>query len=306
MAQGHFQAVFLGDSVVWGQGLTDAEKFSSRLVAWINQYHPAQNAYKTVMAHSGATIGVGATIHEPALDGEVPTSYPTILDQCNQVPGDPNDVDLVLVNGGINDVGVQYIFNAFTDQHELADTIQRFCHDDLVILLRQVAARFANPNTHILVSGYYPVLSTQSEPLRIPTLLPLIGVNIPAFLAPQNPLTKIVSNSLAFWTESKAAMAQAAADVNRQLSAQRIDFVAPGFTEANSAFGPTPWVFAVNADLSPQDDVIATRRIACQRDETDLVQRESCYRASAGHPNKWGAQAFFNALYPVLQQRYGF
>jgi hypothetical protein len=101
-------------------------------------------------------------------------------------------------------------------------------------------------------------------------------------------------------------MAQAVADLNQQIGAQRIDFVAPAFTESNAAFGPTLWVFAINADLSPQDDVIATRRTACQLDEDDLVHWELCYRASAGHPNRWGAQAFFNALYPVLQQWYGF
>jgi lysophospholipase L1-like esterase len=276
------------------------------LVAWINQYHPTQNAYKTVLAHSGAVIGVGATIHEPAVDGEVPTAYPTILEQCDQVPGNPNDVDLVLVNGGINDIGVQYIFNALTDQQELADTIQRFCHADLTVLLQQVAARFANPATNILVPGYYPVLSTQSDPLRIPAMLPLFGVSVSALLNPFDPIAKIVSNSLLFWQQSKTAMMQAVADVNRQLGTNRIVFVEPNFSEANAAFAPTPWVFAVNADLSPQDDVIAARHAVCLIDEPDPVQREFCFRASAGHPNRWGAKAFLNALYPVLQQRYGF
>jgi lysophospholipase L1-like esterase len=306
MAVGHFQALFLGDSVVWGQGLTDAEKFSSQLVAWINQYHPTQNAYKTVLAHSGAVIGVGSTVQTPALDGEVPTNYPTILQQCQQVQGDPLDVDLVVVNGGINDVGVEYIFNAYTDQQELADAIQRFCRKDLATLLAQVANRFSNPKTSILVPGYYPVLSTQSDPFRIPTLLPLFGVSLSALIFPSNPVAKIVSNSLLFWKDSIAAMTNAVADVNTQLGANRIVFVQPDITEVNSAFAPAPWVFAVNADLSPQDDVIAARHAVCVRDETDLVQREFCYRASAGHPNRWGAQAFFKALYPVLQQRYGF
>jgi lysophospholipase L1-like esterase len=301
-----FQALFLGDSVVWGQGLTDAEKFSSQVVAWINQYHPAQNAYKTVVAHSGAVIGVGATVQKPAVDGEVPDAYPTILQQCSQTPGNPNDVNLVVVNGGINDIGVQYIFNPLTDQQELADTIKRFCHDDLVTVLLQVAAKFANPNTSILVTGYYPVLSTQSDPLKIPALLPLFGVSIAALPFPNDPIAKIVSNSLLFWQQSKAAMSQAVADVNQQLGVNRLEFVAPGISEANSAFAPTPWVFAVNANLSPQDDVIATRQAACILDEPDPLQREFCFRASAGHPNRWGAQAFFNALYPVLQRRYGF
>jgi lysophospholipase L1-like esterase len=306
MSQGHFQIAFLGDSVVWGQGLTDDHKFSTQTTAWINQYHPTENAYKTVMAHSGAVIGVGATVGKPALDGEVPSAYPSIIEQCDQVPGDPEDVDLVIVNGGINDIGIQYIFSPGTDQQELTDTIQRACHDDLVTLLNRVAARFTGPQTHILVPGYHLVLSSQSELLRVPTLLPMLGVSWPPFLHPLDPLSKIIANSLLFWHKSTGAMKQAVDDVNQQLGTGRLVFVTPNYQEVNAAFAPTPWVFAVNADLSPQDEVIAERRPMCQRDETDLLQRELCYRASAGHPNRWGAQAFFNVIYPILQQRYGF
>lgn len=306
MSQGHFQIAFLGDSIVWGQGLLDQHKFSTKLVAWVNQYHPAQNAYKTVTAHSGAVIGVGATQNIPPVDGEVPTAYPTILEQCDQVPGDPADVDLIVLNGGINDVSVEYILSPLTDQTELADTIQRACHDDLLTLLLKVAGRFIGPATQIVVMGYYPILSTKSDPLQIPTLLPLFDVSLSSFLAPVNPITKIVSNSLLFWQKPTVAMHQAVADANKQLATNRIVFVSPGFQEVNSAFASTPWIFAVSADLSPQDEVIAARHTSCQLDEPDLVQREICFRASAGHPNPTGAEAYFAALYPVLQQRYGF
>jgi len=306
MSQGHFQIAFLGDSVVWGQGLLDQHKFSTKLVSWINQYHPAENAYKTVVAHSGAVIGVGATTGHAPVDGEVPTSYPTILEQCDQVPGNPSDVDLVIVNGGINDVSVQYIFSPNTDQDDLADTIHRACYCDLKTLLLKVAARFSNPATNILVPGYHLVLSTQSNALRIPTLMPLLGVSLSTFIAPFDPISKIVSNSLLFWKKSAADMMQAVADVNQKLGTTRLGFAAPAYQEVNAAFAPTPWTFALNADLSPQDEVFASRKTACQKDEPDLLQREFCFRASAGHPNASGEDAFFNALYPLLQQRYGF
>lgn len=306
MGQGHFHVLCLGDSIIWGQGLLDADKFTTKLTAWINQYHPDKHAFKEVLAHSGAVIGVGSTTHVKPVNGEVPKAFPSILQQCAAFAGDPADVDLVIVNGGINDLGVQYIFSPFTDAEELADTTDRFCRLDLTALLIAIANRFPNPAARILVPGYYPVLSGKSDLLRIPTILPLFGVTLPSFVFPHNPLAKVVSNSLLFWHKSTEAMSSAVAAANAAVGGQRIHFVDAGFAEENSAFGPSPWVYAIRADLSPQDSVIASRRASCLTDEHDLLQREFCFRASVGHPNIAGADAIFRALYPKMQQLYGF
>jgi hypothetical protein len=66
-----------------------------------------------VLAHSGATIGVGDTETADPVDGEVPTSYPTILQQCDLFTGLRDKVDLVLMDGGMNDVDVTTILNPF-------------------------------------------------------------------------------------------------------------------------------------------------------------------------------------------------
>jgi lysophospholipase L1-like esterase len=96
-----FRMVVLGDSVPWGQGLLPAHKYHAVLETLSTTYAVSTD----FMAHSGATIGGGATVGASAPDGEVPDAYPTILQQCAADTQAPDTVDLILLNGGINDVG---------------------------------------------------------------------------------------------------------------------------------------------------------------------------------------------------------
>ena len=52
----------------------------------------------------------------------------------------------------------------------------------------------------------------------------------------------------------------------------------------NAAFAAQPWVFGLH---------------------TEVGQR-TAIRASMGHPNRWGARAYLNAIYPILQREFGF
>jgi len=61
------------------------------------------------MAHSGAVIGVDSGAPAGSCDGEVPTAFPTILQQCEAAPD--TSVNLVILNGGINDIDIRYILN---------------------------------------------------------------------------------------------------------------------------------------------------------------------------------------------------
>src|SRR5215510_2449522 len=105
--------VVLGDSVLWGQGLNPEDKFYSLVQAALTGNLDPQSS--VVLAHSGATIGVGVTTNVAAIDGEVPTSYPTILQQCESFTDSPESVDLVLMNGGLNDIDFRLILSPFTD-----------------------------------------------------------------------------------------------------------------------------------------------------------------------------------------------
>jgi len=63
----------------------------------------------TLMAHSGAVIGVDSGAPAGSCDGEVPTAFPTILQQCEAAAD--TRVNLVILNSGINDIDIRYILN---------------------------------------------------------------------------------------------------------------------------------------------------------------------------------------------------
>src|SRR5438270_2761966 len=133
----NFRIVVLGDSVPWGQGLEPAEKFHALVQAAI------PNSESSLLAHSGATIGVGVPLTEAQVDGEVPTAYLTILQQCGAFDDAPETVDLVIINGGINDINFRFIINPLTDSAHLKDSIRQHCFQDMKTLLERVAAKFA-------------------------------------------------------------------------------------------------------------------------------------------------------------------
>lgn len=295
--------VTLGDSVSWGQGLLPEHKFS-RIVA--NALRPAfPDLVEHLLAHSGAIIGAGATVTRPAVDGEVPVGYPTIIEQLAGFPGDPQDVRVVLVTGGINDVDVRTILNPFIPLSTLRALTIEHCYDSMRILLERTLARFSNAATAIIVPAYFPILSTRSTPFRIPRMLIINGVEPapPELITPQAFFDAIVQRCLQFWTESTDALRRAVNVVNAALPAPRVKLVDPGFTEANAVFADDPWLWGLDHDLSAQDEVEDPRRAACNRaiPWLDPLAREQCYRASAGHPNVTGAQKYADAILAALQ-----
>lgn len=294
--------VVMGDSVPWGQGLEPAEKFHSLVKVALTGSDCDQSC--TLLAHSGATIGVGVdTTHDP-IDGEVPTSYPTIVQQCAAFADSPETVDLVLLNGGINDVDFRTIVNPFTDTSDLRDMIKQYCFVDMKTLLQSVVSKFTKPSAKIVVTSYFPILSAQSHLPLIEPFLATIGVSLPPFVNVLDGLVwnKIIAHCSLFYDESSRLTQKAIRQVNRSPEgAGRVFFAQPPFTAANSALAPDAWLWGVNPDLSAQDPVKAARHEACNLFETDIVQRETCYRASVGHPNLIGAQKYSEAILGVIQ-----
>ena len=298
-----FRMVTLGDSVSWGQGLLDAHKYRTLVAQTLG-------ARFTVSAdncsHSGATIGVGAG-HNGAADGEVPDSYPTILDQCGNYANAPGDVDLVLVNGGINDVNVRTILDPLTSVNHLTDLTRKHCHDDMVTLLGDMCRKFSKATAKIAVTGYFPILSRQSDPKLIPDLLNVHCIRPPDFLADLPITDKIIELCLTFWNVSNASLAQAVQDANRGSGGGRVVFVPLPYGEQNSVFAPQAWLWGIHLDptLSPEDEVIAPRHQSCdvfyRAHPLDVLARETCYRASAGHPNVVGAGKIAEAILAAIR-----
>ncbi len=113
-----FHMVVIGDSIAWGNGLNDPDKYYYLVADWLQEKlnRPVDVA---VYAHSGAIIS-GET--GESLDPNLNCGYPTLIDQANNIQN-KDDVDLILVSGGINDVGVMNILNAYTSSH--ASSVRR-------------------------------------------------------------------------------------------------------------------------------------------------------------------------------------
>ena len=292
-----YKMFVLGDSVPWGQGLEPQEKFYN-LVA--SKFRTDVAPDITVLAHSGAIIGasVASDASDTAVDGEVPWSYPTIMQQCDACGGNANDADMVIVNGGINDVTFPVIINPTTDPDDLRNLTVQYCYMDMKALLSKVAFVFPNPKTKIIVTGYFPILSQLSELDLLPVFLSFHGVAIPPFMLPMKDLAfgRPVANAQQYWKQSTSLLSQAANEVNGDIGKGRITFVSVPFKDENALFAPQSWLWGIDPDLTPLDPVQDARHASCDIYEKDLLQREICYRASTGHPNVTGAQQFSTAI----------
>src|SRR5712671_5158526 len=133
--------VTFGDSVTWGQGLLDPQKLHTIIATHLG-FAPAETL---LVAHSGAIIGADAADRpDPRLHGEVPHPFPTILQQITRY-NTPDTVVLIIINGGINDVGVTTILNPLTSVAKLQHLTDNACRVDLQTLLRAVLQRFTHP-----------------------------------------------------------------------------------------------------------------------------------------------------------------
>ncbi|MEO8678610.1 MAG: hypothetical protein ABI665_06170 [Vicinamibacterales bacterium] len=294
--------VTIGDSVHWGQGLAREHKLHTLVAKAIRAGVP--DLVEHHMAHSGAVIGAGATVTHERVDGEVPVGSPTILEQAAAFPGDPADVLCVLANGGINDVDIKNILNPFISSRQLSDLTREHCYDSMRVLLEELVLRFPATTTRIIVTGYYPILSHHSAVLGLRLYLQLHGID--ASLSFTSPLphgtNPIVDHCLQFWQESTSCFIEAVAQVRTAHPKARVGFVNPGFTEQHAMFTADPWLFGLDPLLLPEDEVIPGRHGACDAaiPAHDILAREQCYRASAGHPNVAGARQYADAILEAI------
>jgi lysophospholipase L1-like esterase len=172
----------LGDSVMWGQGLRDENKFSYKLRDWLCKQRGGgvcqskEDVQLHVEAHSGAVIGEPERDRDKAAAerfirevapvryyGEVNNGYPTVGGQIklarrhyekNSIP--LSEVDLVILNGGINDLNAATLL-----MHKLlGGDVTKQVNEHFAPMpgiLEKVAETF--PNARIVVTGYFPLVS---------------------------------------------------------------------------------------------------------------------------------------------------
>lgn len=338
------QMLVLGDSIMWGQGLKPEQKFSWRIKCWL-QEKTGREVQTRVEAHSGAHLeGVSTNARFKSADGEVNLPYPSIneqLDNAVQFYGPSGSgVNLILVDGCVNDVDVSNLLNAGVQPEWLRERIAISCGKGMHALLRRITERF--PNAHVIVPSYYRMISNNTDDnafIRLIVKKLNSGSREAQGMTYQEMRTRLITLSELWYKVSTASLGEAVATVNQELgeksSPARVEFVEIDFWPEHSfsASNTLLWNFMFGAtNLSgfrkiilalslgtaaykPNDDMRDSRIKSCNETykapkgvkETEQEKNDRknrlliCRYASLGHPNRMGALVYAEAIKGKLQ-----
>ena len=333
-----FNLLVLGDSILWGQGLKTEHKSWYLVKNWLeeSQHVPVR---ERIHAHAGAVIGSAGVAPPRSLTvyGEINSAWPTLNDQIDdaiRVIGDTSQVDLVLVDGCINDVNARSFLNAGNRSPLIEALTQEKCGAPVENLLTRVASSF--PNAHIVLTGYYPVIS---EKTSRDLFMRALAKRFYAALSPEarrpsdkEMFERLTAISNTWYEASNRALTAAVARTNEQLvargSRQRVSFARIPFRpeHAFAARESRLWGFDATTirkmlalftfgkvSLPTNDEVSSRRWSMCQDffrkqpDETDAQKRARkdsllvCRLASIAHPNRKGAVMYADAIKEQVQ-----
>jgi hypothetical protein len=257
------------------------------------------------------------------------------LDEAIKFYSDPAKVDVVLVNGCINDVDVRNLLNASVDRNLIRERAANSCGAAMARLLRRTTAAF--PNAHVIVPGYYRIVSTETEDNAFIRLLVKKLAGPPTSgerLNDKQRRERLIINSEEFYSVSSASLRAAIKEVNGELGArgskQKILFAEIQFwpEHAFSAKDTLLWTFVfASTNLSgfrkllviltfgtsaykPNDTMRKERVDSCKvtykkpkglkESKAQKQNRENyylaCRYASLGHPNQMGALIYAEAI----------
>ncbi|MBX3242899.1 MAG: hypothetical protein KF685_00335 [Acidobacteria bacterium] len=333
-AQSPFEFLVLGDSLVWGQGLEEDQKFYRLTKVWLRDevFAGQRPVNLNILAHSGSTIQLSSKEQEALLGAErdpnkdlhpeINISFPVInaqLAKARQVYEKPEDVGLIMLSGGIPEVGVSNILNPFRDNIKLSEDISRYCFDHMSSLLTETHQAF--PNAKIVVIGYYPIITKHTPMKRIVNDV-LELYNWPGWTKPlmNNPMKRILWRRFRgkmirrskIWADGSTAELGRAVDVlNKNTGDETAILVVPPFSDTNAYGAKDSYLFKVAKKGFAADPMREVRSDECHpalselRRDTNLKYRTRvCELASIGHPNEKGsaaiADAVKHALLPLL------
>src|SRR5437763_2746164 len=322
----------LGDSILWGQGLKPEHKSWYQVKAWLERT-TGRKVVERIEAHSGTVIELASTDDRlSASNPEVNVALPTINDQLDAAVksyADASQVDLVLLSGCGNDVGIQRLLNA-SSTAEINNLTAEKCGLPMERLLRRITSSF--PSAVVIVSGYYPFFSGRSRNdfiLKGLTKRFLKTVPGAAKMNSKEILVRLTSNSKAWYEASNKTLAEVAQKTNADLGGERkrvmfarIDFpVEYSFAAKQtrlwgldrSPFRMMALLISFGRVLLPANDEVRGQRTAScrevfkrQSNETADQRKERhtrrllCRYASLGHPNKKGAVLYADAIIGLL------
>jgi hypothetical protein len=177
-------------------------------------------------------------------------------------------------------------------------------------LLPQVLAAF--PHAAVIITGYYPIVSSETDPNVLKSLLGFEGISTLAVAISKD---ELVERSNAFSDAALSGYTQLVNDTNRSLGKPRVALAWPGFTAGNSYGAPSRYLFLLGefeedeergkkwqappGDWATPQGIAYYRGEECSKDDPSSIK---CFDASMGHPNPAGAQAYANAIITQLEQ----
>ncbi len=333
-----FNLVVLGDSILWGQGLKTEHKSWYLVKNWLEENQHV-TVRERVQAHAGAVIGTAGVAPPRSLTlyGEINSAWPTLHDQIDdavRVIGDASQVDLVLVDGCINDVNARSFLNAGNSIPVIEALTREKCGAPVEALLVRVASAF--PNAHIVLTGYYPVMS-EKTPRDL--FMRALAKRFYTALSPEaqrpsdkNLFERLTAISNAWYEASNRTLTAAVAKSNEQLvargSRQRVLFARIPFQPEHAFAARDSRLWGFNAttirkmlalftfgkvSLHANDEVSSRRWSMCedffrkQPNETDAqkpARKDNlmvCKLAAIAHPNRKGAVMYAEAITQQIQ-----
>lgn len=323
-----FRIAVLGDSVLWGMGLREENKIHSKLAKWLQTEifkEKRHVAIPLLLAHARAKIFPEFDKKErliPAKNfGEMSSGNPSILSQVDLAAEtfrrkgvNPEDVELIIVNGGANNLGVKNLVIMLFPNREVIDRAKKYCFDEMQIVLAKIADVF--PNARIVVVGYYQVISSETKSAELTkSLFGLVGLrklgalfNIPFYHE------RWVRDSLAkksdYWHQySDYSLNQVVEELNKQRPIQdtksqknlpRAFFVHAPFNPENSYGAPDTYLWKLVGWGKSNDEMRAERQKSCKQEKKRGLDYSFCSKGALGHPNIKGANAYFEAIKNTL------
>ena len=327
------QLLILGDSILWGQGLKTEQKTWHHVKVWLEK-NTGRRVIERIEAHSGAVIDRSSlTDNLTSSNPEVNVGLPTINDQIDRALrfySDPSTVDLVLVSGCGNDVGVQRLLDA-SNIAEVDDLTEAKCGKPVEELLRRITTVF--PSAQVVISGYYPFFSEQTKNDFVMKGLARrffkTRVDGGPRLSNKEVFERLKLNSRQWYEVSNTKLADAVRKINTELGRERISFARIEFPGSYSFAAPQTQLWGFNRSpfrmallflsfgkvlLPSNDDVLKQRTASCNElykgmpNETEQEKRDRkglrmfCRYAALGHPNRKGSLLYADSITSTLKK----
>ena len=287
-AQSPFEMAVFGDSVTWGAGLPEEDKFWKLVLGRI-ETKLGRPGHPQVLAHSLAVIAP-----DPVKDAVPPAwgeirfrrpsiTYEALSDPRLNDPG-PDAIDLVLVDGGINDLNPGSLFVPWHSPGWVRAQAAEHCGRKMRNLLLPMLDRF--PKARVVVTGYYPIVSGQSS--------------FTGALALFRPFRRRLIALSAAWrqaTDEWLGWAVREANLHASGPKPRVLYAAAAFGPENCYGAPDTYLWTLCEALTDRSPVgKQRRRECCKLKPLDFI----CPFNMAFHPNRKGARAYAEAVIQAL------